>query len=179
MTSYAVLLGTDKLIGTNGVLSVEQDGKRLEFFRIREVFNPANAGSALAIDADIKDTDGTSEIKLAHNNPVVVGTGLRVQSTDTQLLVTREDGTVVFKAEQVEPDQSFRPAAGPLKDFFEQNPVGAVIRITGNFYAGSRLVKSDAQGVATGAPLVNASFETLNANPAGRGLRLTPFGFSL
>ncbi|MBW4641375.1 MAG: hypothetical protein KME05_24805 [Gloeocapsa sp. UFS-A4-WI-NPMV-4B04] len=178
MNSYAVLLGTDKLIGTNGVLSLEQNGKSLEFFRIRDVFSQARPGSALTIDADIKDTDGTSEIKLANNAPVVIGAGLRVQSSDTQLLVARDDGTVVFKAEQVEPDQSFRPATGPLKDFFEQNPVGAVIRITGNFYAGSHLIKSDARVDPTDVPFGNVRFETLNASAAESGLRLTPFGFS-
>jgi hypothetical protein len=179
MTSYAVLLGADKLIGTNGVLSLEQDGKMLEFFRVRDVFSPGRTGSALAVDADIKDTDGTSAIKLTNNNPVVMGAGLRIQSSDTQLLVTRADGTVVFKAEQVEPDPSFRPAGGPLKDFFEQNPVEAVIRITGKFYAGSHLLKSDAGPVPAVAWTEDTQFETQNAPVALSGLRLTPFGFSL
>ncbi|HEX8532479.1 MAG TPA: hypothetical protein VF646_20730, partial [Cytophagales bacterium] len=143
MTSYAVLLGAHTIIGTNGVLSLEQDGKLLEFFRVREVWSPGRTGSVLTIDANIRDTDGTSEIKLAHNNPVVLGKGIRVESSETQIVVSREDGTLIFKAEQVAPDQSFRPVAGPLKDFFEQNPVGAVIHITGTFYAGSHLVKSD------------------------------------
>jgi hypothetical protein len=179
MTSYAVLLGSDKIVGTNGVLSVEQDGKMLEFFRVREVFSPDRPGSGLSIDADLKDTDGTSGIKLSNNNPVVMGMGLRAESTDTQVLVTREDGTVIFRAEQVEPDLSFRPAAGPLKDFFEQNPVGAVIRITGRFYAGSHLIKADARTTPTVDQVGDSRFEGLNAPAAGRGLRLTPFGFSL
>jgi hypothetical protein len=179
MTSYAVLLGNDKIIGTNGVLAVEQDGKMLEFFRVRDVCSPARPGSGLAVDAHVKDTDGTSEIRLANNNPVVMGAGLRVQSSDTQLLVTRPDGTVVFRAEQVEPDPSFRPAAGPLQDFFEQNPVEAVIRITGAFYAGSHLIQSEGGAVPADARLEDSRFGRQNASAAGRGLRLTPFGFSL
>lgn len=179
MTSYAVLLGRDKLIGTNGVLAVEQDGKMLEFFRVREVYTPAQPGSGLAVDVHIKDTDGTSEIQLAHNNPVVMGAGLRVQSSNTGLLVTRPDGTVVFNAEQVEPDPSFRPTAGPLKDFFEQNPVGAVIRITGAFYAGSHLIQSDGEDAPADAWAEDSRFGTQNGSAAGHGLRLTPFGFSL
>ncbi len=131
-------------------------------------------GSVLAIDANIKDTDGTSEIKLASNSPVVLGKGIRVKSSETQVLVSREDGTVIFKAEQVQPDQSFRPVAGPLKDFFEKNPVGAVIHITGEFYAGSQLVNS-----AAGVTPTNARFATQNPSAPARGLRLTPFGFSL
>ncbi len=174
MTSYAVLLGAHTIIGTNGVLSLEQDGKLLEFFRVRDVCSPGRTGSVLAIDTNIKDTDGTSEIKLANNNPVVLGKGIRVKSSETQVLVSREDGTLIFKAEQVQPDQSFRPVAGPLKDFFEQNPVGAVIHITGEFYAGSHLVTPDARVTPT-----NARTETQNPSAAARGLRLTPFGFSL
>ncbi len=174
MTSYAVLLGAHTIIGTNGVLSLEQDGKVLEFFRVREVCSPGRTGSVLAVDINIKDTDGTSEIKLANNNPVVLGKGIRVTCSETQVLVIREDGTLIFKAEQVAPDQSFRPGDGPLKDFFEQNPVGAVIRITGEFYAGSHLVKSDAGGTPA-----NARSGTQNPSAAARELRLTPFGFSL
>jgi hypothetical protein len=68
---------------------------------------------------------------------------------------------------------------GPLKDFFEQNPVGAVIRITGRFYAGSHLIMSDAQAAPTEARFEDSRIEVQNPSAAGRGLRLTPFGFSL
>lgn len=69
---------------------------------------------------------------LANNNPVVLGKGIRVESNETQLMVSREDGTLIFKAEQLQPDQSFRPSDGPLKDFFEQNPVAVSPRNINN-----------------------------------------------
>lgn len=58
--SYAGLLGADKIIGTSGVLAVEQDGKMIEFFRVRSRFRPQQEGSGLSFDLDVKDTNGKS-----------------------------------------------------------------------------------------------------------------------
>ncbi len=88
MTDCAVILGSDKLIGTHGTLSVEKDGKTIEFLRVREVSKPNREGSFLAVDVDIKDKDGRREIKLAKNNPVVMGIGLKVSSSKKQILIT-------------------------------------------------------------------------------------------
>jgi hypothetical protein len=174
MMSYAVLLGADKIIGTHGVLAVEQDGKTLEFFRVRSIFRPQEEGSALSFDLNVKDTDGERDIKLANGNPVVMGMGIKVDRQPRQTLVTRADGSLIVKIEQLEPDAYFRPTGGPLQAFFAEHPVEAVIRITGDFYAGTHRVQAALGASPAGGDMLHGAIVAVTPGD----LRLTPFGFS-
>lgn len=61
---YVIMLGSNMFVGTNGIFTVEIDGKVKEFFRIREIFRERSEGSYLTVDCDIKDLDNEREIKL-------------------------------------------------------------------------------------------------------------------
>lgn len=145
----------------------------LEFFRVRSLFRPQQTGSGLSFDLDVKDTDAERAVKLTDGNPVVMGIGVKVDRQPGHTLVTRADGSLIVKVEQLEPDASFRPVSGPLQAFFAQHPVEAVIRITGEFYAGKHRIRA----VAGAAPAGGMLREAIPAAPSD-GLRLTPFGFS-
>lgn len=102
-----------------------------------------------------------------------MGMGVKVDRQPSHTLVTRADGSLIVKVGLPEPDASFRPADGPLQAFFAQHPVEAVIRITGEFYAGTHRIRAASGAVPAGG----VPREAVPAVASG-GLRLTPFGFS-
>lgn len=172
---YVVLLGSDKFIGTSGIISVEKNGKLTEFIRVREIFRVRSEGSYLAVDVDIKDKDGQREIKLFKNNPVAGGEGLDVEVDKKHTLVTREDGSTVIKIEQLEV-ASVIPSTSPsfLLEAMKEFEVEAAIRITGEFYAGPYLLQVDERQVKIGNITLMG-----NTKIGSRGILLTEMGFAM
>lgn len=170
---YAIMLGSNMFIGTNGVLKVQKGDKVIEFFKIREVFKARSEGSYLAVDCDIKDVDNVREVKLFKNKPVVKNDELIINSSDSIIEVIRQDGTVIIKIEQINDTDPLIPQDGPIKGHLDKENIDTILRITGNYYAGDYLVTSDETVFKVG-PI------TLSGNLAigTGGLQLTNMGFS-
>ena len=77
---YAIMLGSNMFIGTNGVFTVEINGKLKEFFKVREIFRERSEGSYLTVDCDIKDSENKREVKLFKSRPVVVDKKIQIES---------------------------------------------------------------------------------------------------
>ncbi|WP_099368078.1 hypothetical protein [Sphingobacterium sp. 1.A.4] len=129
----AVTFGSNKFIGTDGVISYVKDGKLIEFFRIRELFRERSDGSYLVVDCDIKDADGERVIKLAKSKPVASSGDIQVEFDKKHTTVTQQDGSLILKVEQLTLEESKILNVYWIKDYVESNGIEAVINITGIF----------------------------------------------
>lgn len=170
---FAIALGSNLFIGTNGILTVEIDGNLVDFFRVRELFRVRSDGSYLAIDCDVKDKENNREIKLAKSKPVVKLNNLKVVCDKKITQVTREDESTVIKIEQVESKDSTLPQDGPVHDMLWNGEFDSVIRITGEFYAGPYKLTIDNKSLKVGGVTLEG-----NLSVGTGGLRLTSMGLS-
>lgn len=174
MEKYAVVFGSDMYIGTNGILTVEINGKLVEFFRIREIFRERSSGSYLTIDCDIKDKDNKREIKLAKSKPVVQTEGISVHYDHKMTHVKREDGSTVIKIEQLEKNDATLPQTGPVSQALNRETFDAIIRITGDFYAGTHHLKVNEKTLSVGGITTSGNLLVKTG-----GLLLSSTGFSM
>ena len=174
MEKYAIVFGSDMYIGTDGILTVEVDGKQSEFFRIREIFRVRSSGSYLTVDCDIKDKDNVREIKLAKSRPVVQSDKITVKYDHKVTDVKRDDGSTVIRIEQIEKEDPTLPQTGPVHDALNKESFDAIIRITGEFYAGPYRLKVDNENLHIGGNTIGG-----NLSIGTGGLLLTPSGFRL
>lgn len=170
--NYAIMLGSNMFIGTTGVLTVADEGKMKEFFRIREEDCARSVGSKLTIDCDIRDSSGTREIKLHKCRPVAVGEGISVDCNQERTIVTREDGTVVISVETLSPDDASLPTDGPVPTYL--NSVSRILRITGDFQAGPFRLQITPEVLRIGGAILKGNVSSCN----GVGLQLSGGGFS-
>jgi len=174
MEKYAIVLGSDMYIGTNGILTVEINGKMVEFFKIREIFRVRSAGSYLSIDCDIKDNDDRREVKLAKSIPVVTSEEISVHYDHKLTHVTRKDGSTVIKIEQIESNDPSLPKNGPVYNALQKESFDAIIRITGDFNAGPYHLIVDEKELQVGGIISSG-----NLKIGGGGLLLTSMGFAM
>lgn len=168
---YAVMLGSDLYIGTTGILTVTVKGKRKEFFRIREIYRARSSGSYLAVDCDIKDADGIREVKLFKSKLVATESDIKVTHLDQSIEVYRDDGSIIIKVEQLDPIEVNLPPGSPGATILKS--MGAILRITGDFYAGSHhLIITENQLQVGGLTMVG------NVKVGGGGLSLSESGFT-
>jgi len=171
---YAIMLGSNMFIGTNGVFTVEINGKLKEFFKVREIFRKRSEGSYLVVDCDIKDSDNKREVKLFKSNPVVADENIHIESDKGNLIATRTDGSLIIKVEQIENDNPTLPKSGPIPGLLKTNQVDAILRITGDFYAGDFKVSMDDENMQIGGISLSG-----NLNVGTGGMRITQMGFSM
>lgn len=171
---YAIMIGSNMFIGTNGVLTVELNGVSKEFFRIREIYRARSEGSYLAVDCDIKDNDNSREIKLFKNNPVVIDANITVEVDKTKTTAKRSNGSTIIEVEQLDSNHESLPKSGPIKDFLINNPLDAVLRITGDFYAGGNKLYADSSKLMIGTNTISG-----NLMIGTGGLLLTQGGFAI
>lgn len=171
---YAIMIGSNMFIGTNGVFNVEINGKNKEFFKIREIFNERSNGSYLAIDCDIKDSDNEREIKLFKSKPVVKEDSVTIQKSEKTLTAYRPDDSIIIRIEQLDSTDSSLPKTGPIPQQLGANPVDAILRITGDFYAGNFKVHADNSIMKVGGISLGG-----NLSVGTGGIRLTQKGFSM
>ncbi|MEX0608278.1 MAG: hypothetical protein WD016_12805 [Balneolaceae bacterium] len=171
---YAIMLGSNMFVGTNGVFTVEINGKLKEFFKVREIFRKRSEGSYLAVDCDIKDSDNNREIKLFKSKPVVADENIKIESVKKNIIAKRTDGNLIIKVEQIESDNPTLPKSGPIPELLKTNQVDAILRITGNFYAGNFKVKIDNENMQVGGITLSG-----NLNVGTGGMRITQMGFSM
>src|SRR5680860_1666095 len=120
--NYLVMIGSDRCYGTNGVLTVQVGDKFIEFFRIREIFRVRSEGSYLAVDCDIKDKDNVREVKLFKSKPVSQNDNVIVSCNKKETKVTRQDGNIIVKIEQLDLDSNKLLEFEPLKKTLEGFP---------------------------------------------------------
>ena len=139
---YAIMLGSNVLIGTTGILIVEEDNEKKEFFRVRKLRRERSSGEYIVIDCDIKDIDGKREVKIFKNKPVASTKRVYVDYTKKMTAIKRENGSTIIKIEKIEKDNDALPQDISIKQVLDQ--MDEILRITGSFYAGHRLVEMDA-----------------------------------
>jgi len=171
---YAIMIGSNMFIGTNGVLSVDSNGKSKEFFRVREINRARSEGSYLAVDCDIKDDENNREIKLFKNNPVVADENVSVSQDKKRMTAKRADGTLIIKVEQLEVTDESLPKTGPVRELLDKNPVDAILRITGNFHAGGHKLMADNSKL-----MIDTNTLMGNLSVGIGGLKLTAGGFAM
>ena len=183
--NYGIILGSNLLIDTQGILKVFENGKQQEFFRVRELHRIRSEGSYLVLDCDIKDYDGTREVKLFKSKPVANNPKIVVTKLDKGIKVCRDDGTTIIQVEEITvnslPETLARSIAHwrdeakrveSLQAMIKQiDTIEAFLEITGNFKAGSfNIQASQNELVIGGAKLVG------NIQKAGRGISLNNGG---
>ena len=171
---YAIMLGSNMFIGTNGVFTVEINGKLKEFFKVREIFRERSEGSYLTVDCDIKDSENKREVKLFKSRPVVVDKKIQIESDKKNLIAKRPDGSLIIKIEQIENDNPTLPKLGPIPEQLKKNPVDAILRIIGDFYAGDFKVNIDNEKMQIGGITLSG-----NLNVGTGEMRITQMGFSM
>ncbi|MFI0431029.1 hypothetical protein [Mariniflexile sp. HMF6888] len=171
---YAIMLGSNMFIGTNGIFTVEINGKLKEFFKIREIFRERSEGSYLVVDCDIKDSENKREVKLFKSKPVVADENIQIESDKKILLAKRSDGSPIIKIEQIENDNPTLPKSGPISEELKTNQVDAILRITGNFYAGDFKVDIDDVNMKIDGIMLGG-----NLSVGTGGMQITPMGFSM
>lgn len=168
------MIGSNMFIGTNGILITEIDGKFKEFFKVREIFRIRSQGSYLAVDCDIKDIDEKREVKLFKSKPVVANKNVEVEGDKQYIKATRPDGSTIIKVEQIDTNDPSLPDSGPVKNALDRNPVDAILRITGDFYAGNFHLFADNSMLKIGGIMVIG-----NLKIGTGGMRLTSEGFEM
>ncbi|NJC27640.1 hypothetical protein [Neolewinella antarctica] len=171
---YAIMLGSNMFIGTDGVFTVEINGTLKEFFKVREIFRERSYGSFLVVDCDIKDIDNKREVKLFKSKPVAADENIQFGFNEKEISATRPDGSVIIKIEQLKDDDSTLPKSGPIREQLKENPVDAILRITGNFYAGDFEVNIDNESMKIDDATVNG-----NLSIGTGGMQITRQGFSM
>lgn len=173
MEKIAVLLGSNLFIGTNGILTVEIDKRKVNFFKIRKIFRIRAFGFYLTVDCDIKDKDNKREIKLAKSRPVANPDKKLVFCTRKVTEVKRADGSTVVKIEEIKSDNPSLPQEGPVYERLKQEKIDPIIRITGDFYAGPYKLSIDNKSLQ-----VNGATIEGNLSESTGGLKLTSQGLS-
>lgn len=171
---YAIMLGSNMFIGTNGVFTVEINGKLKEFFKVREIFRQRSEGSYLTVDCDFKDSDDEREVKLFKSRPVAGDDKIEIESDKTHLIAKRPNGSLIIKIEQLETDNPTFPQSGPIPEQLKKNPVDAILRITGDFYAGDFKVHIDNDRMQIGGITLGG-----NLSIGTGGMQITQMGFSM
>lgn len=170
--SYAIMLGSNMFIGTNGIMSVEVNNRSKEFFRIREIYRVRSEGSYLVVDCDIKDNDGVREVKLAKSNPVAADENVRVEGNKQYVIASRPNGSVIVKVEQIEPNDPSLPVNGPVRNALDSGGIDAILRITGDFFAGGNHLR-----ITNSSMVINTNTIAGFLSIGTGGLRLVNDGF--
>ena len=148
--SYLILLSSNAFIGSNGILSVQTNGKQKEFFRIREIFKERSPGSYLAVDVDVKDKEGKRQIKLAKNKPIIIDEGISISTEHSETHVTDGDNKTIIRIKQLEDPQSIIngriDSMWGLRDEEKEKMKANIkitdgIQITGVFYADNHKIE--------------------------------------
>ncbi len=169
---FAVMFGSDLYVGTSGVLTYEHAGKEHEFFRIREINRVRSSGSYVVVDCDIKDADSKREVKLFKSRPVVGSSGLKVDNIEKGIKICRADGSTVIKIEELLPDDSRLPKSNRVVKALRE--IDAILRITGNFYAGPYLIRASESELRVGVLTLSG-----NLKIGTGGLKLSESGFAI
>jgi len=169
--TFAILLGDNLFIGTNGVIRTIEPSGPFEFFRLREIDRPRFGGSYIGVDCDIKDAEGAREVKLAKSRPIrqILPPGIEAKCEPGFTEVVRSDGAVIIKIEEL--------AVGhPALTGRLQSAVGLVgiVQITGDFRAGPFRIQASPEGVILDGPGVVNFRISRNTNIGGGAITVGP-----
>ena len=170
--TFGIVIGSDLFVGTSGILTVETHTGPKEFFRVREIDRARARGSYIVVDCDVKDGKDQREVKLFKSRPVVEGADVLVQYEPGYTQATRKDGSLVIRVEELPPTDPSLPQYPPVSAALAG--VDGILRITGDFYAGSHhLIVTTTQAQIGGLTFVG------NVSIGTGGIRLTNSGFAM
>ena len=170
--TFGIVLGSDLRVGYSGILTVETDTGLKEFFRVREIDRARALGSYIVVDCDVKDGKDRREVKLFKSKPVLAGPGVSVQCEPGYTQATRKDGSLIIRVEELPPTDPSLPQGPPVSAALAS--VDGILRITGDFYAGSHHVIATTTHTQIGGFILVG-----NVSIGTGGLRLTNNGFAL
>jgi hypothetical protein len=168
---YAFIIGTSAFIVPNGVISYADAEHTKEIVRIRSIYHDNKPGSALAIDADIKDVDGNS-INII-DNMVEVNSVFTVKTEHDYIKVLRPDNSVVLHVHQLD-DQSAMRLEHYITAELEVHAPVVVIRISGDFITGGLHVLAENEKL-----FINDNGYATAAQAGKGGLQFTEAGVVL
>ena len=134
---YAFILGSNVYVVPNNTISFTDDEGIHRFLRILSFHHdtqPDQRRSVLAIDADLKDTEGHI-IRLIGNKPDVAPPYDILEQPD-RVLVTKADGTTVMDVHQLD-EKTAMGLEHNISAELEVNMPFVAIRIRGNFILGN------------------------------------------
>jgi len=175
--TYGIMLGSNLYIGTNGVLTVTDENSSTgksqtkEFFRIREIDRKRSHGSYLVVDCDIKDPNGNREVKLFKSRPVAASPEIEVLNPEKAIEVRRRDGSLVIRVEELGREALNIRSSDPIASAIEK--IEAILRITGDFQAGTYRVRADKNQMQVGGIVFSG-----NVKIGGGGLHLSEKGIA-
>jgi hypothetical protein len=140
---YAFIIGSNAFIVPSKVIIYEDSEGEKEFLRINALCSdvPPNVQqSALSIDIDIQDEDGSPIMILA--NGLVAGPVYSIERERDSIKVLRADGSLVIQVHQID----YKTAMGlehNISAELEIYPQIAIIRITGEFLLGGMHIAAE------------------------------------
>ena len=141
---YAFIMGSNSyIVPGNTLVFTDHNQQNINFLRITSVYHDRSIGqgpTALSVDLDIKDFDG-SAIKIEENQPVNAA-GFKITEQRDRFLVTRPDGTAVIDVHQLDDKSAMQLEHNIIAELEVHAPV-AVIRIRGNFMVNDLHIEID------------------------------------
>jgi hypothetical protein len=138
---YAFVIGSNAFIVPSNAISYGETEYSKHFLRINAIYHDTSSpeGSALNIDLDIKDTDGTPVVIVA--NKPVTGAPYTIKAERNSIEVLRSDGTSIIHVHQLDDDAAMALEHNIVAEFEVNAPI-VVIRITGEFFVDHLLIKA-------------------------------------
>jgi hypothetical protein len=129
---YAFIIGSNAFIVPSNAISYGDNGYGKQFLKVNSIYHdiPSAAESALNIDLDIKDTDGTPVVIIA--NKPVTGAPYTIKAERNSLKVLRSDGSLIIQVHQLDDDSAMSLEHNITAELEVHTPVVA-IRINGEF----------------------------------------------
>lgn len=129
---YAFIIGSSAFIVPSGIICYADANHTKEILKIRSIYHDNVPGSALVIDADIKDMDGNSIV--INDNIVEVNSVFSVKSSRNSIDVLKPDGSTVLHVHQMDDESAMKLEHYIVAELEVHAPV-AVIRVSGHFEA--------------------------------------------
>jgi hypothetical protein len=137
---YAFVLGTSAFIVPHNAIYYGDKENSKEFLRINSIYHDNAPGSFLAINLNIKDTDGKPVV--VHENQPVPGAPYSVQKEQNSVKVLRADSSLIIHIHQLDDDAAMGLEHNIVAELEVNMPV-VVIRIFGEFLVDSLHVSAE------------------------------------
>ncbi|HEY0245104.1 MAG TPA: hypothetical protein VGC01_06035 [Mucilaginibacter sp.] len=127
---YAFIIGSNAFIVPHGVINYADNDGSKEVLRIQSIYHDNEPGSALAVNLDIQDTNGTI-IKL-YDNQLEDNNNYKVATERDSIRISRADGKEIIHIQQLDETSAMALEHNITAEFEVSSPV-AVIRLFGDF----------------------------------------------
>jgi hypothetical protein len=138
---YAFVIGSNAFVVPRNRINYSGTGEET-FLRINAIYHdlPHAETSALNIDLDIRDVNGTQVIVVANN--LKTGAPYTLKKERDSIWILKPDGSVLIQVHQLD-DESAMALEHNITAELEVNTPVAVIRLTGDFMAGDLHIRAE------------------------------------